>query len=34
MEPMKTGRADVCCAINDHTKEIYVIGGHRNEVDT
>jgi hypothetical protein len=34
MEPMKVGRADACCAINTLTNEIYVIGGHRNEVDT
>jgi hypothetical protein len=34
MEPMSVGRADVCCTINNLTNEIYVIGGHRSQVDT
>ena len=34
MEPMKVGRADVCCTIDERTNEIYVIGGHRSQIDT
>ena len=34
MAPMKNSRTDACCAINDVSNEIYVMGGVINDQDT
>ena len=34
MAPMKNCRTDACCAINDVSNEIFVMGGVTNDLDT